>query len=358
MADSEDEGSKTEEPTQKRLDDAAEKGQLGKSQEINHWFMFLAAALALLVFGHGLSRELSGGLLPFLAAPHAMATDPGAMVLAARDLVIRVAMAGLPAALLFVVFAIGASVIQTKPVLSAEKIMPDFSRISPMAGFGRYFSLNSFVEFGKNLAKIAVIGAVAMYVIWPKRDWLPQMVTLDVGALLPLTESLTYKLLIAVISVMTLIAGGDLLYQKLSSRNKLRMTKQELRDEVKESDGDPQIKARLRAMRMERSRRRMMAMVPKADVVITNPTHYAVALQYDPATMPAPKVIAKGADLVAAKIRELANANAVPIVENPPLARALFTVDLDVNIPVEHYRAVAEIIGYVMRLKGKMPARR
>lgn len=356
MADSEqDDSSKTEEPSQKRLDDAAERGELGRSQEINHWFMFVAAALSLTIFAGGLSRQLTGAMLPFIAAPHAFATDATALHIVIRDLVLRIGGAALPAVAIFVVLAIAASLVQTRPTLSGEKIMPDWKRVSPMAGFGRYFSVHNLVEFGKGLLKISIVGAVALYVIWPKSAWLPQMVTLDIAAILPLASRLTMQLLGAVLAVLTVVAVADLLYQKLSSRNKLRMSRQEMKDEMKESEGDPMIKGRLRQMRMERSRRRMMAAVPTADVIITNPTHYAVALKYDPLTMPAPRIVAKGADIVAAKIREVAGLHAVPIVENPPLARALFKIDIDANIPVEHYRAVAEVIGYVMRLKGKLP---
>ena len=354
MADEEDQSSKTEEPSHKRLEDAAERGELGRSQEINHWFMFAAAALSLAVFASALSRQLTGTLLPFVAAPHAFATDTAALLIVIRDLVFRIGAAALPAVAVFVVLAIAASVLQARPTLNVDKIMPDWKRVSPMAGFGRYFSVHNLVEFGKGLGKISIIGAVALYVIWPKRSWLPQMVALDIVTILPLAGRLIMQLLGAVLAVLTVVAGADLLYQKLSSRNKLRMSKQEMKDETKESEGDPMIKGRLRQMRMQISRRRMMAAVPMADVIITNPTHYAVALKYDPLTMPAPKIVAKGADAIAAKIREVANENAVPIVENPPLARALFKIDIDANIPLEHYHAVAEIIGYVMRLKGKL----
>ena len=355
MADEEDDSSKTEEPSQKRLDDAAERGELGRSQEINHWFMFAAAALSLAVFASALSRQLTGALLPFVSAPHAFDTDTVALLNVIHDLVFRSGAAALPAVAVFVVLAIAASVLQSRPTLNVDKIMPDWKRVSPMAGFGRYFSVHNLVEFGKGLGKIIIIGAVALYVIWPKRAWLPQMVALDIATILPLAARLIMQLLGAVLAVLTVVAGADLLYQKLSSRNKLRMSKQEMKDETKESEGDPMIKGRLRQMRMQISRRRMMSAVPTADVIITNPTHYAVALKYDPQTMPAPKIVAKGADAIAARIREVANENAVPIVENPPLARALFKVDIDANIPLEHYRAVAEIIGYVMRLKGKLP---
>jgi len=215
------------------------------------------------------------------------------------------------------------------------------------------FSRDALVNFAKGLFKIAVVSGVILAVLWPERDHLETMVTLDPALLLPTFQQMGLKVFGAVLVIVTIIALADYVYQRNRWWNRLKMTVQEVRDEFKQMEGDPTIKGRIRAVRNERGRRRMMANVPDATVVITNPTHYAVALKYD-RTMPAPVCLAKGADDVALKIREIAKANEVPIVENPPLARALFAaVDVDEPIPTEHFKAVAQVIGFVMRMKDK-----
>jgi flagellar biosynthesis protein FlhB len=245
-----------------------------------------------------------------------------------------------------------AALIQVGPMFTSHPIRPDFSKISPMRGLGRIFSTQALVEFAKGLAKLAVVGTVVWFLMRPEFDRLENFFDYDMTALVAVLNHLSVKLLATILAVMAAIAGADWFYQKFAHIRRLRMTKQELRDEQKDSDGSPLVKGRLRQIRMERARRRMMQEVPKADVVITNPTHFAVALKYDQTTMAAPRVIAKGADLVARRIRELAEEHKVPIISNPPLARALYaSVELDQEIPPKHYKAVAEIIGYVMKLR-------
>ena len=206
---------------------------------------------------------------------------------------------------------------------------------------------------------MAIVGWACWLAAAPEFDRLPLYVLREPAASLGLLGAMTLKMLIAAVAVMTLIAGADLAYQRIRLRNELRMSRTEIRDEYKEQEGDPMVKAKLRQIRQDRSRRRMMQAVPKADVVITNPTHYAVALRYDRDAMEAPVVVAKGLDRVALKIREIAEANRVPIVENPPLARALHaTVELDDPVPPEHYKAVAEFISFVWRRSGASVAAR
>jgi flagellar biosynthetic protein FlhB len=215
------------------------------------------------------------------------------------------------------------------------------------------FSRDALVNFAKGLVKLGVVGAVVFFVIWGDRDRLETMVTLDPAALLPAFQEMGLKIFGAVLAIVTVIALADYVYQRQRWWNRLKMTVQEVRDEYKQMEGDPKIKGRIRAIRNERSRRRMMAAVPNATVVITNPTHFAVALKYDK-SMRAPLCLAKGADDVAFRIRELAKEHDVPIVENPPLARALFaSVDVDETIPTEHFKAVAQVIGFVMRMERK-----
>jgi flagellar biosynthetic protein FlhB len=238
-------------------------------------------------------------------------------------------------------------------LLSAEPITPRLSKISPIDGFRRLFSLEGVVNFLKGLVKIVVIGAIMFFVLWPEVDRLETMVTADVATILGIASDLTVKIFGAALVALALVAIADYVYQRNRWWQRQRMTVQETREEFKQMEGDPQVKARIRQVRMERSRKRMMAAVPDATVVITNPTHYAIALQYD-RTMPAPKCLAKGVDAVALRIRAVAEEHEVPIVENPPLARALFaSVEVDQTIPAEHFKAVAHVIGYVFRLKDK-----
>jgi flagellar biosynthetic protein FlhB len=214
------------------------------------------------------------------------------------------------------------------------------------------FSKIALMNFVKGLIKLALIGAIMTVVLWPKRNEMDGLVTMDPAVLLPLTRTLSLDVLGTVVAVLAIIAAADYLFQYRQWYNKLKMSLQELKEEFKQTDGDPHVKAKIRQLRVERSKKRMMAAVPQASVVITNPTHYAVALQYDRG-MDAPVCLAKGLDNIALKIREVAAEHNIPIVENPPLARALHaTVEIDEEVPPEHYKAVAEVIGYVMRLKG------
>jgi flagellar biosynthetic protein FlhB len=233
--------------------------------------------------------------------------------------------------------------------------MPDLNKINPMTGFGRMFSLQSVVELLKSIAKLTVVGVICYIALKPHVIELESLPSMDLMAVLAFLHRILIRLVMAIVLAIVVIAAADWFYQRFSYMKKLRMTKQEIKDENKQTEGDPMVKSRLRALRIQRARNRMMAAIPKADVVVTNPTHYACALKYDADTMNAPTLVAKGQNLIALRIREIAQENDVPVVENPPLARALYaSVDLDREIPPEHYKAVAEVISYVMRLKGKL----
>ena len=355
MAENDTEDSeKTEEPTSKKLHDAHNKGDVAKSHEVSTWFVLLAATLMFMVFGHSMSASLGVTLKPFLSNAHDIATDGEHIRLVWSQVIWGLVFAlAMPLGLLML-GGISGNLVQHKLVLSTEQMKPKFSKISPLAGAKRLFSMTSLVNFAKGIAKLTIVGFVMFLIMWPERDQLPLMVTIDVFALLPLIKTLSLKLMIGVVSVMAVIAAIDLLYQKNKWQEKQKMTIKELRDEYKQMEGDPTIKAKLRQVRIERGRKRMMASVPNATVVITNPTHYAIALEYEQG-MGAPVCLAKGKDNVALKIREVAEENNVPLVENPPLARALFaSVEIDDEVPPEHYKAVAEVIGYVMRIRGKL----
>ena len=357
MSESEsDDSQKTEDPTQRRLDQAREKGQVAKSQEINHWFIFLGMAVVVTVFATSIASGVVGTLRQFLEHPHAIRIDTFQI----RELMTEtLAQIGLTLALpvlVIVMVALAAGLVQNGLIISFESLKPKPEKLSPIKGLKRQFSAKSLAEFVKGVAKITVVSGVIALLMWPNLDLIPNIAGMELTDFAALLRDMVARIVIAVLAVMTLIAALDFLFQKHQHRKQLRMTKQELKDEFKQSEGDPMVKSRLRQIRMERARKRMMAAVPEADVVITNPTHYAVALRYDSMSMNAPKLLAKGVDILAAKIREIANEHEIPIVENPPLTRALYqSVDLDQEIPPEHYKAVAEVIGYVMRLRGRLP---
>ena len=354
-----DDSQKTEDPTHRRLEQAREKGQVARSQEINHWFMILAITIVIGVFGGSVLDGVARSVRRFVAEPEAIRIDSGQLRAVLAEVGWQLGLAMLVPVLVIVLAALMAGFIQNGLVISTEPIMPKLEKLSPRKGFKRLFSTRSLVDFVKGTAKISIVALVVVVLVWPDRSLLGDI--LDFGAVdfLRLLKAITMRVLIGVLSVMTIIAAVDFLYQKQQHFKQLRMSRQELKEEFKQSEGDPAIKSRLRQIRMERARKRMMAAVPEADVVITNPTHYAVALKYEPERMSAPVLVAKGADLIALRIREVAKEHDVAIVENPPLSRALYDgVELDQEIPAEHYKAVAEVIGYVMRLKGKLPVGR
>jgi flagellar biosynthesis protein FlhB len=354
MADEQDSGQQTEEPSGRKLARARQRGQVAQSREVNTWFMLMAGTGIILFIAPAAARSITATLRQFLIVGRFFDGD-GVKWDAIETAIGQVAFVLLLPLLVVVVAAVAGTVLQVGFVFATEKFGPDIARLSPLAGFKRLFSLRSGMEFFKSLAKIATVAAVAAWMAFPALDRLAHMVREPAELLPGDIYQLILRLLFGVLAVVTVLAIFDYAYQRMSFMHSMRMSKQEVKEENKQAEGDPVIRARLRAIRMNRARKRMMAAVPKASVVITNPTHYAVALQYEMGDRGAPKVVAKGADLVAQKIREIAKEHDVPIVENPPLARALYAaVEVDREIPSEHYKAVAEIISYVFRLKGKI----
>jgi flagellar biosynthetic protein FlhB len=242
------------------------------------------------------------------------------------------------------------NVIQHGFLLTTERLKPDLSRLSPAEGFKRLFGLDGLINFLKSALKVLLVGCVAWMVLKPHVREFELLPSLDPMAMLPLSVGILRTLFFSVVALLGAGAGADWLWQRYRFMQRMKMTKEEQKEDVKQSDGDPQIKARLRQIRFERARRRMMQNVPLATVVVMNPTHFAVALRYEAGETPAPKCVAKGVDSLALKIREVAEAHNVPVIEDAPLARALFgTVEIDETIPREHYEAVAKVIGFVMR---------
>ena len=354
MADENDSNERTEDPTPKRLEEAIRRGDVVKSAEVNTWFMIAAGTLVIMVFAAPMATSLEATFRGLLAKSYQIRTDGPALTELVKTLAMDIVGAfGIPL-LLLCIAAIAGNFVQHRFVFSTDPVMPQLSRISPSAGFARLFSGQALANFAKGLAKIGVVGAVMAALLWPQRHMLDGLVSADPMLILPLTRSLAMKMLGAVVAILAVVATADYLFQYRQWYEREKMSLRDLKEEYRQTEGDPAIKGKLRQLRNTRMRKRIRAAVPKASVVITNPTHFAVALRYERG-MNAPVCVAKGVDLIARKIREVAEQHDIPVVENPPLARALHgTVEMDQEIPPEHYRAVAEIIGYIMRLRRMM----
>lgn len=354
MSEDSDDSQKTEDPTSKRLDEARNEGNVPKSQEINNLLMILAFTLAVTLFSAMVASGIYDISLPFLATPDQIPADLNHLIETAWHLLGLILLAGIGPLVIALAAAFGASYLQFGLLWSGANLMPKLSKISPMAGFKRIFSLRSVTELLKGVLKLAIVAAIIGYLVMPDIGELHALIGMDIVQLLAAMRDNVYLILVGVVVVMGVVAAADYLYQRYEYTKSLRMSRQELKDEFKQTEGDPLVKGRLRQLRMERARRRMMGEVPKADVVVTNPTHFAVALKYSQLEMSAPKVVAKGVDKVAQRIREVAKEADVPVIENPPLARGLYAaVEIDQEIPAEYYKTVAEVISYVYKLKRR-----
>lgn len=356
MADAPDQHQRTEEPTPKRLEDARKKGDAPRSQEIVATAMIAAAGLAIFALAGAAAKPLIAMGAAFLDHPHEFAADGESLqrLFLALSAKLGAALAAIGA--LCIAAAIAANAFQARPVLSAERLKPTLSRLSPSQGAKRLFGPAALVNFGKGVGKIALVGAILLYALWPDRDALFDLPGAGPAATLAAAKSAVLKLIACAVAAMAVIAALDYAFARREWVKRNRMTKEEVRRELKESEGDPQIKGRLRQQREARARRRMMTAVKDATVLIMNPTHYAVALKYEAETRTAPLCVAKGLDEIALRLRAAADGAGVPIVENPPLARALYAaVEIDDEIPVEHYEAVAKVIGFVIgRAKARL----
>ncbi len=346
-----DQDQKTQDPTDKKLSDARAKGDVATANEVRHAVMFVAA----LIVAGGMGTWTLARMGPMLVRLWGNADDyrlePYGAEAFATGVMLQTVIALAPILGLLFGSALLILFVQGRPTLSWSRVKPNFSKLSPVAGLGRILGKRALVEFAKTLAKCAVVITIAALVIAPRITGLDQLINAETGAIGAAAGELVYRMIEAVAILVGCLAAIDYLYQRYTYFQRMKMSLQEVKDEYKQSEGDPKIKAKIRAIGMQRAKRRMMAAVPTASVVITNPTHYAVALKYDHGNMTAPVVVAKGLDEVALRIREIAKESGVPIVESPPLARALYSgAAIDRPIPTEHFKAVAEIIGYVMRL--------
>jgi len=342
---------RTEAATPKRLQTARDEGRVPLSREATMLASLGAGVVMLMLLGPDLSQGLALRLRAFLAtAGRADALGP---VLALHQAMMAALLAAAPLGAVVMVAAAVATLLQTGMALNASALMPDLARLDPRRGLHRVASFNNLVEALKALVKLAVMGGLAWHMASGRLAALAEAPLWAPAILLGRLLQAMTRLALALLATQGVIAGCDVVWVRLRHGRGLRMSRDELKEEMKETDGNPHVKSRLRQVRTARARRRMMAAVPKAAVVVTNPTHYAVALAYDRSKNAAPRVVAKGVDDVAARIREMAQTHKVPLVANPPLARALYPLVLDAEIPAEHYRAVAEIIAYVWKLRGR-----
>lgn len=354
MAGDSDDSDKTLEPTEKRLQEAREKGDVPRSQEVRHVALLGGGLAVIAVVSLTLMQNMVLLLKGLISnADRIEVSERGTQQLLAQVMQ-PFAMMMIPAMGLLFVLALLGGLAQGRPTFSLEKIAPKWSKLSPVAGLKRIFGMHGVIEFFKNLLKFGIVALVVAKVVWPDRARLETLLTDEPVAMLGFVQLLLIRLFIAVLIIVCVIWVIDYVWQYQSFIKRMRMTRQEMKDEYKQSEGDPHIKARLKSLRLQRSRKRMLAQVPKASVVITNPTHFAVALAYDHGAGGAPRVVAKGVDAVAARIRTVAQEHDVPLVANPPLARAIYaTVDVDSEIQPDHYKAVAEIISTILKLRGK-----
>ena len=350
-----DKDAKTEEPTGKRLSKAREEGNIPVSQEVKSATMLLGALIVVGVLLPWVAKSLTEFLRSFIARPETMAVDLDSLRTLFAQTIWRVAVLLAFPMLVLVIAALSGTIGQVGFVYTPKKLEFNLGQLNPFAGAKRLFSTQSLVEMGKGLVKMIVVSVLVGIMVIPSMSHPDKMIGQELNVTLNELHHIIVMVLFITVLVMVVMAAADYIYQHWSHREKLKMTKQEVKDEHKEQEGDPKVKNRIRHLRIERHRQRMMTAVSRASVVVTNPTHYAVALKYDMDAMAAPVVVGKGVDYLAKRMRQVAEIHEVPIVENPPLARALYAaVDIDQEIPQEHYKAVAEVIGYVMRLKGKL----
>ena len=344
-----DDDDKTEAPSQKRLDDARAKGDVPRSIEVNSWFVLSGLTLIVGFYNSTFSKGFS--LSRFFSEAASYSANQSTMLPILWEVLSTLGEYLLVPFTIATAAALIGPLAQHFPTPSLDHAMPKLSRVSPFEGIKRVMGSGALAQFVKNLAKLIIVGTVVSMSLWGERNHLGELSDMDASALLEFARNALIRILIAVVSIYALVAGGDYFFQWLSWQKRLRMSRQDLKDEYKQQEGSPEIKNKLRQMRRKLSRSAMMGNLPKATVIVTNPTHFAVALKFDEG-MRAPVCVAKGVDVLALRIRQLANEHDIPIVEDRPLARSLYRlVEVDEEIPLDLYKPVAEIIGYVMRLR-------
>ncbi|NLD99278.1 MAG: flagellar biosynthesis protein FlhB [Fibrobacter sp.] len=355
MAESSDE--KTEAPSDKRRQDAREKGTVAKSTEINSVIVLFTSLFLIKLFGPWMMKELTASIIDFISLCSIKTIDIAVISKLTIKALVVIAKCCLPVAGGIMIMGVVANVIQVGFLFTWQPITPKFEKINPISGFSRMFSLRSLVETVKSIVKVLIIGTVAYVTLKGEFDKMTILADSSVPFIWAFTLGVAYKVILRIALVLAIIAILDYAYQRYEHEKQLKMSHQELKEERKQLDGDPQVKSRIRSLQREMARRRMMENVPKATVVVTNPTHLAIALRYEPAENDAPVVVAKGKLQIAQRIKQIALDNHVPVIEDKPLARAMFDkVEVGFPIPVEFFTAIAEIIAYVYKLKNRTAA--
>lgn len=348
-------GDKTEKPSEKKIRDAIKKGNVAQSREVSTFTGLIALAVLIGGIMPGSIIDISDALIPFIDNPHDIPTSNFGDALALAWWLARVIGIGFGAFIIATMsLGIIGAVAQGKIVVSSERIQPKFNKISPLAGIKRLVSLNNLVEFIKGVAKIAMLAIITIIILLPHFKSADRMVGLPMQTVMPAAMGLALKLLGGMIMFAAVLAVFDRFYKRYEWQKKLMMSKQDVKEEMKQSDGDPHVKAKRRDKARMMTKQRMMSKVPTASFIVTNPTHYAVALRYVPGETDVPVCVAKGIDNIALKIKDIASTKDIPVIENPPLARALHaTCELEKAIKEEHFEAVAQVVNFVMSLNGR-----
>lgn len=354
-------GEKTEQPTAKKLNDARKKGQVAKSKEIANAFGMLAFFLILKIYVGNMGISFIKcfntvyGQIPDIVKTYRGDIPAASLVAVIRSMMLQLGLIVAPVLVIGYIVAFECNLVQVKWRPTTQPLKPKFSKLNPISGFKKFLSLNSVVELIKSLLKLGVIGYVVYSCLKGRAGQIFLLYDISLNQAIGLIGDIVIDMGIRIAMVYMIIAFADYAYQKWKFRDDMKMTKQEVKDEHKNSEGDPQIKGKQRRRMQEASMRRMMQQLPEADVVITNPTHYAVAIKYDPDKYDAPYVIAKGENFLAQRIKDVAKENHIEIVENKPLARMLYAnVEVGELVPPELYQAVAEVLAFVYHLKGKV----
>jgi flagellar biosynthetic protein FlhB len=357
VAEDTDPESKTEDATPQKLDKARQKGDVAKSADVAQALSLLGATAVVVMGGGYFATSMGEALLPFIAQPHLLVDglQAGAGVEIGMNALWAIAPFMGAVMLATIVGGVSGNVFQSGLVFTAEKLKPKWSKVSPIGGLKRIFGPDGLMQFVQTFAKLIAVSFICWMVLKPHLREFETMAAMPPAAILPLARDLMIALMAATLVFLAFSAGADFLWQKARFAKRQRMSKEEVKEEFKQSEGDPHIKAKLKQIRMQKSRQRMMQNVPTATVIVTNPTHYSVALRYEPDKGDAaPVCVAKGVDAVALRIREVAREHNVPVVENVPLARALYAaVEIDDIIPREHFEAAARVIGFVMKKRGR-----
>lgn len=355
MAGGGDQEDKTLDPTDKKLEDARAKGDVPMAPEMRHAAMFVAMLVVMGGMGAYTVQRMGGLFVRLWGSADDFRMTPDGAQAFITSVFAAIGSALLPILAALFGFAILGGVLQGRPMISWSRVAPKWSKLNPVSGAGKLFGKRAFVEYLKTLTKLSLVAGIAAAIAWPHAATIDRLVGADLTSMGTAAHDIVRAMLQPIAMLVGALALFDFVWQRRAFLKRMRMSLQEVKDEYKQSEGDPKIKGKIRQLQMQRAKSRMMQNVPKASVVITNPTHYAIALQYDHGAMAAPVVVAKGVDAVALRIREIATENNVPLVENRPLARALYaSAELDHPIPVEHYAAVAEVISYVLKIaKGR-----